>query len=89
VKEVEQQSGTRAITVEEEGSDDIRKASLCFTEGQPIFVVTGRNSLMNSICLYAFDTREAAELWANDDRLNDSEKWVINGMPLRSLVGGA
>lgn len=44
---------------------------------------------MNSICLYAFDSREAAELWANDGRLNDSEKWVINEMPLRSMVGGA
>lgn len=89
MEEVAHQSETRGDTVEEESSDDIREESSCFTEGQTVFVVTGRNSLMNSICLYAFDSREAAELWANDGRLNDSEKWVINEMPLRSMVGGA
>ena len=57
-----------------------------FTEGESVFIVTGRNNTMNSVCLYAFTSREAAELWANDDALNDNDDWVINEVPLRRLA---
>jgi hypothetical protein len=56
-----------------------------FTEGDTVYIVTGRNNIMNSICLYAFTSREAAELWANEAGLNDSDDWVINEVPLRNL----
>jgi hypothetical protein len=57
-----------------------------FTDGETVFVATGRNNMMGTICLYAFTSREAAELWAKDEALNDSDDWVINEVTLRSLA---
>jgi hypothetical protein len=57
-----------------------------FEETGTVFAVLGRNNLFNSMNARIFTSREAADLWASNDSLNDNDDWQIHEVPLLSLA---